>query len=46
MIHAIRKHLDALEDRHLAGQRLIESRAGRRQRNSLDDGEHDLGLAD
>lgn len=46
MIEAIREHLDNLEDLHLAGQRLIEIRAGRSKTHTLGEVECDLGLAD
>jgi RHH-type rel operon transcriptional repressor/antitoxin RelB len=45
MIEAIREQLDDLEDLYLAENRLIEIRAGRSKLHSLEDVEHDLGLA-
>jgi RHH-type transcriptional regulator, rel operon repressor / antitoxin RelB len=46
IVEAIRQHLDDLEDLYLAGERLIESRAGRSRSWTLDEVEHDLGLSD
>ena len=43
---AIIEHLDDLEDLYLAEQRLIDVRAGRSRTYTLDEVEHELGLAD
>ncbi len=42
----IEKGLDDLEDLYLAEQRLIDIRAGRSKTYTLEEVEHDLGLAD
>ena len=43
---AILEHLDDLEDRYLAEQRLIDNRAGRSRTYTLEEVERELGLAD
>lgn len=43
---AILAHLDDLEDLYLAGQRLIDNRAGRSRTYTLEEVERELGLAD
>ena len=43
---AILEHLDDLEDLYLAEQRLMDHRAGRSQTYTLEEVEHELGLAD
>lgn len=43
---AICTHLDDLEDRYLAEQRLTDMRTGRSKTVSLEDAERRLGLAD
>ncbi len=46
MIAAIRDHLDDLEDRHIAEQRLSELGQGRSRTYTLAEVERDLGLED
>lgn len=46
MLEAISQHIDDLEDRYLAEQRLLDVRSGRSKTHSIDDVERDLGLAD
>ena len=41
---AILAHLDDLEDLYLAGQRLIDNRAGRSRTYTLEEVERELGL--
>lgn len=43
---AILEHLDDLEDIYIAEQRLEDLRAGRTRTYTLEEVEHDLGLAD
>ena len=43
---AILAHLDDLEDLYLAGQRLIDNRAGWSRTYTLEEVERDLGLED
>ncbi len=43
---AILAHLDDLEDLYLAGQRLIDNRAGRSRTYTLEEVERELGLED
>ena len=43
---AILDHLDELEDRSLAEQRLVDNRAGRSLAYPLEEVERDLGLTD
>ena len=46
MLEAISQHIDDLEDRYLAEQRLLDVRSGRSKTHSIDDVERDLGLSD
>lgn len=46
VVEAVNDHLEELEDLYIAEKRLIELRAGRSRTFTLDEVEHDLGLAD
>ena len=46
VIEAIHDHLEELEDLYIAEKRLIELRAGRSRTYTLEEVEHELGLAD
>ncbi|MFZ0393235.1 MAG: DUF6290 family protein [Terracidiphilus sp.] len=46
VVEAVHDHLEELEDIYIAEKRLIELRAGRSRTFTLDEVEHELGLAD
>ena len=46
VVEAVHDHLEELEDLYIAEKRLIELRAGRSRTFTLDEVEHELGLAD